>query len=163
MWWTDALSDTTKEILITLKEELDKLDRCYFLDRSKFNLNPGVDNEVGKGYYSVKWFNLPQHIQGLLAEIVPKRVEGLTVEMIVVNYFTPGGYIPPHVDRDSFLQFGVIALEDGTGTFTYYVDNDLQQPVDIEDEQGQIVYTNNVMSLHSCKATKERYTIVALY
>lgn len=163
MWWKENIEEDKKHLVAKLKEELDKVDRCYFLNRSKHNINYGVNGEVGQGYYSIKAPYLPEPVREIIEQITKPEVKGMLFELAVVNWYTEGGYIPPHVDRDDFLCFGVMPLEDKAGVFTYYEENDLEKGVDIEDVAGQIIYTDNIMNLHSCKANKERYSLVTLY
>jgi hypothetical protein len=163
MWWLDRIAENKRHLLGQLKEELDKLPRSYFLDRGKHSVNPGVNGEVGKGYYSSKAQNLPKQVNDIIEQIAAPTSAEMCLEMVVVNWYTPGGYIPPHVDREAFLAFGIMPLEDNTGVFEYYENNDLNMKTTIKDVAGQIIYTDNIMHLHSCKAFTNRYTLVTLY
>lgn len=139
--------------------ELQNLDRCYFIDRNKDKVNLGIDNKIGS-YFSMSDRSCPksllEKIKDLCLDVPPYELEE-----IVINYYPVGSFIPPHTDREGYLAFGILILEDSDNRFIYQKDG---ESIEVQDEAGTFIFSDEMSLVHEVPLiVQERHSIVFLY
>jgi len=98
-----------KEEAYSLRDRFDLLEDAYYVDRSIYSPNTGLNGEVGS-YRSVTHSSLPLDILKKLYEIAPKK--DLPVTEILINKYEVGDWIPPHEDDAGPAYCVTLHLED---------------------------------------------------
>jgi len=102
----------------------------------------------------------PKDIRRDIQSIAPSKPPH-ELEEVVVNYYPEGSFIPPHIDNEGFLAFGVMMLEDRPGGFTYHLDGSEHF---IQDKAGTFIFVDDVSLVHEVKPLSyERYSLIFLY
>jgi hypothetical protein len=145
-----------------LRAQIRSLDKAYWQDRSKHNLNLGVDNSVGQ-YYSCGQVSCPAELSELIESIAPE-CPGYELEEWIINWTPEGGFMPPHIDNEGYLRIGILCLQSDSGAFIWYRDNNLNQPERINDIAGQLIHIDDITQIHAvAPACMDRYVIIFLY
>lgn len=145
-----------------LRAKIRSLDKAYWQDRSRHNLNLGVDNSVGR-YYSCGQVSCPAELSELIESIAPE-CPGYELEEWIINWTPEGGFMPPHIDNEGYLRIGILCLQSDSGAFIWYRDNDLNQPERINDIAGQLIHIDDITQIHAvAPACMDRYVIIFLY
>ncbi|WP_140413840.1 hypothetical protein [Bathymodiolus platifrons methanotrophic gill symbiont] len=121
-----------------------------------------MDNTAGQ-YYSCGKVSCPEHLSNMISLIAPEYT-GRELDDWVINWTPEGGYMPPHIDNEGYLEFTVLSLQSGSGSFIWYHNNDTSKPEHIADKAGQIIHIDDITQIHAvAPATMDRYVIIFLY
>jgi len=94
---------------LTLREELMALPDAYWVDRSKYYVNTGLQGEVGR-YLSMGDRSMPAALKETLIGVAPTKDIPLTE--VVVNKYRKGDFLPKHVDEAGVKYCVLLSLED---------------------------------------------------
>lgn len=159
IWTTHHLSP---QLADELRNDIHKLNKAYWRDRSRFNPNLGLDNTAGQ-YYSCGKISCPKHLSNIISLLAPEYA-GRELDDWVINWTPEGGYMPPHIDNEGYLEFAVLSLQSNSGAFIWYHNNDTSKPEYIADKAGQIIHIDDITQVHAvAPATMDRYVIIFLY
>jgi len=147
--------------------QLKQLNPAYWTDRRLHAINPGIDGSVGT-YTSLNDAICPPSLLTEINSVAPKitgHAAPMEIDETIVNHYSPGSYVPPHIDAVTFtFAVGIIMLESKEECFAYWPDGCKETKVVVPDKKGTAIILHDVRTIHEVMPTVgDRYTLIYNY